>query len=358
MRHNRRKAGEQGPKMKQSRLNLSEKVPQRRIVALTAVALGLAFLVISLGVFTRLSHAGLGCPDWPVCYGKISWPKNQAEVQLANRAFPERPVETSKAWKEMIHRYAAGLLVLTVFSITLYGFKNRTERSVNLRLFVFISLLISLQAILGMWTVTWKLKPIVVMAHLLGGLSTLCLLGWATFRSSVSPISWPNGKVLVWGALLLVGTQAALGGWLSANYAALACGLDYPQCLGQWLPPTDFREGFILWRGIGVNYEGGVLDSAARVSIHLSHRWFALLVSVYLLFVIRRCLKVFELRKYATALLFLLILQISLGILNVKMALPLTLAVAHHAVAALLLLLLVALLAKVTLQPAGDSLLK
>jgi cytochrome c oxidase assembly protein subunit 15 len=321
---------------------------QSRINALIAVALVLAFLVISLGVFTRLSHAGLSCPDWPACYGKVSWPQKEAEIKLANETFPDRPVETSKAWKEMVHRYAAGLLMLAVFSITFFALKNRTAKRVNTRLFVFISLLISLQAILGMWTVTWKLKPIVVMAHLLGGFSTLCLLGWAAVRNSVSPISWPNGKVLVWGALLLVGTQAALGGWLSANYAALACGLDYPQCLGQWLPATDFREGFILWRGIGLNYEGGVLDSAARVSIHLSHRWFALLVSVYLLFVIRRCLKVLELRKYATALLFLLILQISLGILNVKMALPLTLAVAHHAVAALLLLLLVALLAKVT----------
>jgi cytochrome c oxidase assembly protein subunit 15 len=206
------------------------------------------------------------------------------------------------------------------------------------------------QALLGMWTVTWLLKPIVVMGHLLGGLATFALLAWMAWRATDLPIRLPDAALLrrwLWLGLLLLGVQIALGGWTSANYAALACGTDFPKCVGQWWPPHDFREGFVLWRGIGVDYEGGVLDGASRIAIHLAHRMMAGVVFLYLLWLASKLWRTPGIRGAGALLGVLLLAQVSLGIANVHFALPLKVAVLHNAGAALLLFVLVTLLARV-----------
>jgi cytochrome c oxidase assembly protein subunit 15 len=209
------------------------------------------------------------------------------------------------------------------------------------------------QALLGMWTVTWLLKPAVVMAHLLGGLLTFSLLAWMAWRATDLPIRLvdaPRLRRLLGIGLALLAVQIALGGWTSANYAALACGTDFPQCVDQWWPPADFREGFVLWRGIGVDYEGGVLDGESRIAIQMAHRIMAVLVTGHLLVAALRLLRTPGLRGWGGTLAGLVVAQVALGIANVKLALPLWTAVLHNAGAALLLFVLVSLLAR--LRPA------
>jgi len=205
------------------------------------------------------------------------------------------------------------------------------------------------QALLGMWTVTWLLKPIVVMGHLLGGLTTFSLLVWMAWRATDIPIRLADAvamrRWLIIG-LVVLGLQIALGGWTSANYAALACGNDFPQCVGQWWPPHDFREGFVLWRGVGVDYEGGILDGQSRIAIQMAHRMMAAAVFVYMLWMALKLLRTPGMRGWGGLLAALVVTQIGLGIANVKLGLPLTVAVLHNAGAALLLFLLVSLLAR------------
>lgn len=314
-------------------------------------AVVLVFGVILLGAYTRLSHAGLGCPDWPGCYGEVTWPKHDAEIAAANELHPDRPVEVHKAWKEMVHRYFAGFLMLTTFVLAAFAWRNRKDVVQPWRAVMFAAFFILFQAALGMWTVTWKLKPIVVMGHLLGGMATMALLSWTALRASGvhGGATIKRGMVIV--ALLLVSLQIALGGWTSANYAAFACAMDYPTCLQQWWPETDFREAFVLWRGIGVDYEGGVLDGPARTAIHLTHRWFAVLVAGHVLMLALKAMRQPATRNYGRAIGIVLTAQILLGIANVKFGLPLWVATAHNGVAALLLFSLVALLARTTPAP-------
>ncbi|MCA1715080.1 MAG: COX15/CtaA family protein, partial [Gammaproteobacteria bacterium] len=192
-------------------------------------------------------------------------------------------------------------------------------------------------------------KPVVVMAHLLGGLLTFALLVWMAWRATGLPIRLVGAarlRSLVIAGVVLLGIQIALGGWTSANYAALACGTEFPTCVGQWWPAHDFGEGFVLWRGIGVDYEGGVLDGESRIAIQLAHRMMAAVVFVYLSWLALRLLRTPGLRGAGTLLGSLTLVQVALGIANVKLALPLPVAVAHNAGAALLLLLLVGLLAR------------
>ena len=216
--------------------------------------------------------------------------------------------------------------------------------------YALLLVLIIFQALLGMWTVTWLLKPIVVMAHLLGGLLTFSLLTWMAWRATDIPIRIGNAaklrRMLIAGVVLL-GVQIALGGWTSANYAALACGTDFPKCAGAWWPAHDFREGFVLWRGIGVDYEGGILDNQARVAIQLAHRLMALLVFGHVLALAIRLLRSPGLRGWGALLGVLLFAQIGLGIANVLLSLPLHVAVLHNAGATALLFVLVSLLARV-----------
>jgi cytochrome c oxidase assembly protein subunit 15 len=307
-----------------------------RLALVTAV---IAFVVIVLGAWVRLSHAGLGCPDWPGCYGQLTWPAESHEILRAEQAFPDRPVEGHKAWKEMVHRYLAGILVLLVVAINVLAWR-KGNRAAGLRgLAALLLVLILFQAALGMWTVTLKLKPIVVMAHLLGGLTTFGLLLWLTWRSGgrkqgLREFTAARGLILAGLAVLLL--QVALGGWTSANYAALACP-DFPACQGQAWPETDFGEAFVLWREIGVDYEGGLLDLPARTAIHLAHRIGALVVLAVLGLLAVRLLRRPATRAEGATLAALLAAQILLGIQNVVLSLPLPNAVAHNGMGALLL---------------------
>lgn len=321
---------------------------------LSLVATLLALCVVVLGAYVRLSDAGLGCPDWPGCYGHIGVPQDSAAVSAANEAYPERPVETDKGWKEMVHRYAAGLLGLVIAGGAVLGWRGRGEAGIPHRLALVILVLVIGQAILGMWTVTWKLKPLVVMAHLLGGLTILSLLWWQTLRSRPGPRALeriPVGRgtrlLLVLGLAAVVG-QIALGGWTSANYAAVACN-QFPACeLGEYWPgDADFASGFELWHGIGPDYEYGThLSHEAKVAIHLAHRAGAVAVTLLLGLVAWRLWRTTAGRlasRSALAVAGLLGVQLALGVGNVVLNLPLPVAVAHNAGAACLLLLFVTL---------------
>lgn len=316
------------------------------------VATGLALIVVVLGAYVRLSDAGLGCPDWPGCYGKAGVPTASHEVQAANDAYPERPVEAHKAWKEMVHRYFAGTLGLLVLALAFMSWRaRRQDPSYPVGVPTFLVALIIFQALLGMWTVTLLLKPVVVMSHLLGGLTTLSLLWWVALRQSDGPIPTSGAvaasRLRPWAllGLAILVAQLALGGWVSANYAALQCP-DFPTCQGQWWPPTDFADGFKLWRGLGIDYEGGVLPNEARVAIHVSHRLGAIVTLLYLGWLglrVVRSAPSSTLRTLGIVLLIALFTQISLGIANIVMSLPLPVAVAHNGVGAVLLLCVVTL---------------
>lgn len=314
---------------------------------LAQFAVALTLVVVVLGAYVRLSDAGLGCPDWPGCYGYMMVTKAVANEPIAAQAFPERPLEADKAWKEMVHRYAAGLLGLVVFTLAWLAWRRRRDPTVPLKLPLFIAALIVFQALLGMWTVTLLLKPVIVMLHLLGGFATLTLLWILVLRRSGLPAVRVPGalRATAAAALLVLVTQIALGGWTSANYAALACP-DFPTCQTQWWPEMDFREAFVPWRGIGVDYEGGVLENDARVAIHMTHRMGALLTTFLLALLAFLVLRGQggALRTAGWVMLGLLAVQVSLGLANVLLSLPLGVAVAHNGVAALLLLSLVTLI--------------
>jgi len=314
------------------------------------IATIIAFCVIVLGAWVRLSHAGLGCPDWPGCYGQLTWPEATHEIETANQAFPERPYESNKAWREMVHRYLAGSLMLLVFAMSWISWRDPRSGHRFRLLTTALVILIIFQALLGMWTVTLKLKPIIVMAHLLGGLTSFSLILWLMFLSRRQFVDKPNIRVrrmrgpIITAVVILV-TQIALGGWTSANYAALACP-DVPMCTGQWWPDANFREGFILWREIGVDYEGGLLDQPSRIAIHLTHRIGAVVTLFVLITLAFRLFKIPRLRTGGQLLMSLVLAQFTLGILNVALYLPLPIAAAHNAGAALLLATLLGLLNK------------
>lgn len=302
----------------------------------------LALIVVLLGAYTRLTHAGLGCPDWPGCYGFISVPNSEAQLAHAELHFPDAPVEAHKGWNEMIHRYFAGTLGLLISVLAGRAWVNRRHPGQPVKLPLFLLAVVIAQAAFGMWTVTLKLWPQVVTGHLLGGFATLSLLFLLTLRlSGVLPALTVPKRLQYWataGLLLVIG-QIALGGWVSSNYAAVAC-IDFPTCHGQWLPPADFANGFHLTQHIGPNYLGGQLDSDARTAIHLTHRIGALLVTVVLLGLAWQ-LKAVGMTRLAGLLLIALAAQITLGISNVLFHLPLPVAVAHNAGGAALLLTLV-----------------
>jgi cytochrome c oxidase assembly protein subunit 15 len=324
-----------------------------RLAAITAIV---AFCVIVLGAYVRLSHAGLGCPDWPGCYGQLTWPEASHEVLRANQQFPERPVEADKAWKEMVHRYLAGCLVILVLVINFLAWRPDEHQRRFRSLAAVLLALILFQAALGMWTVTLKLWPIVVMSHLLGGLATFSLLCWMAYRSRsdrepASGQAFARLRPLILLGMAVLVIQLALGGWTSSNYSALACP-DFPTCQGQWWPEANFSEGFVLWREIGVDYEGGVLDLPSRVAIQMAHRIGALITFIVLGLLTVRLLRDRAARNSGVILGILLVTQVTLGILNVLLFLPLTNAVAHNAVGALLVAAMIWLLHRSSLRPA------
>jgi cytochrome c oxidase assembly protein subunit 15 len=319
---------------------------------LAKIAAIVAFCVIVLGAWVRLSHAGLGCPDWPGCYGQLTWPDAPEEIAAANQAFPDRPVDLSVAWREMVHRYLAGALVLLVLGLNILAWRPKSSFRTDEQSFRGITgallALILFQAALGMWTVTLKLWPIIVLAHLIGGFTTLGLLTWLTFRSGrqaagVTGWAFRSQKSLVTVTIIVLAVQITLGGWTSANYSALACP-DFPACQGQAWPETDFSEAFVLWREIGVDYEGGVLDLDARTAIHMTHRIGAVVAFLVLLVLAFRLIGQQVSRPAGLLLLVLASAQVTLGIMNIVLALPLTNAVAHNAMAAVLMALLIWLL--------------
>lgn len=303
----------------------------------------LAFCVVVLGAYVRLSNAGLGCPDWPGCYGHIGVPESHNAVSQAGQAFPDRPVEPAKAWKEMVHRYFAGTLGLLILALAVIAWRRRHEPNQPVKLPLFLVLLVIFQAVLGMWTVTWLLKPLVVTGHLIGGMTTFALL-WLTTLRSGDVFAWlprprPALRRFALFALIVLACQIMLGGWTSTNYAALACP-DFPTCQLQWWPNMDFHAGFTLWHGLGIDYEGGILNGPARTAIHFTHRIGALITFLTLLTLavwlfLGRQPRV--LRALGGILAIALMLQVSLGISVVEFGLPLPVAVAHNAGAALLL---------------------
>ncbi len=313
--------------------------------SLLLVASVVALCVVMLGAYTRLTDAGLGCPDWPGCYGHIVLPSNSAELRFAQQSFPSTPIESIKAWTEMSHRYAAGLLALLVAvscgTILWQRFRRPyPPESPSWTLALTLIALVLFQACLGMWTVTLKLLPAVVMAHLLGGILIFSCLSLLYIQQKI-PIRVRQKKLYVYvaGGAVLVLLQIALGGWVSANYAGIAC-LGFPGCNGHGLPRLHFSEGFNLFSNLGDNYQGGVLDSSVRMSIQMVHRIGALVVAVYLVFLsVLVALKSDSvyLKNSAFFALLLLFCQICLGVANVVYLLPLPIAVAHNGVAALLM---------------------
>lgn len=315
---------------------------------ISVAALLLAYGVVVLGAYTRLSNAGLGCPDWPGCYGKIMVPA-EAEAGQAEALHPDRPLRQGKAWIEMIHRYAAAVLGLLVFALALSAWRGRRRLDQPLWLPLVLLGLVVFQALLGMWTVTWLLKPIVVSAHLLGGMTLLALLCWLVLQGFFDARDVGGaGRLWPWAAvgLMVLALQIFLGGWTSANYAALVCP-EFPACRGgDWWPAADFHQGFIFWRGLGTDYEYGVLDVNARTAVHLAHRAGAVAAAIVIGVVAILAVTAQDRRARAigAAIAILLGVQIALGIANVLLSLPLPVAVAHNGTAALLLLSLVALL--------------
>ncbi len=376
------------------------------LTPLTLLAVCFAIVVIVFGAFTRLVDAGLGCPDWPTCYGHLWVPNEASEIATANSQFAETPVETDKTWPEQIHRIFAsslGLIVFAMFILALRSSNVKAPGSILLlfgllfvgtvaRIFVgesldiyllaivfiyfanlvrcfllggnsvepkpnipiklpaFVAGMVILQGLFGMWTVTLKLWPQVVTAHLLGGFATLSLLwllvnrfaGWAWSLPADKVVELLQLRRLSLIALIVVVVQVGLGGWTSSNYSALACP-DFPLCQGQILPEADFVRGFNFFQSLGPNYLGGLLDGDARVAIHLSHRLGALIVAIVVGILGIKLIQnaVSQVRLLGALLVSVLVVQISLGISNVIFFLPLWVAVLHNAGGALLIMILV-----------------
>jgi heme a synthase len=328
---------------------------------LALAGLLLCFVVVVLGAYVRLTAAGLGCPDWPGCYGHLT-PSGAEQNAASQAAYPNTPLHVGKAWREMIHRYAASTLGLIIVVITALAISARRQKLISIPFAALLLATVVVQGALGRLTVTWQLKPLIVTLHLLFGLTTLSLLWWLwlSLRSAArGGIRFGSGRApgvytarespartaaLV--ALIALGVQIALGGWTSSNYAAVACP-DFPKCQNEWLPDTDYRDAFVLWRGLDVNYEGGVLQHPARVAIHFTHRVGALLASFALIFAavvtLGRRGGPAAAQGAALGVLCALALQLFIGVSMVLSGFPLAVATAHNAGAALLVLATVAL---------------
>ena len=321
---------------------------------LVKISLVLAFTVILLGAYTRLTDAGLGCPDWPGCYGHLLVPSASSDVAAANLAYPERPVETVKAWNEMVHRYFAGSLGLLILWIFIKAFKETHEKRIRITASILLAL-VTFQAALGMWTVTMNLMPVVVMAHLLGGFavfSGLYLLHLMLNQpQKIASATQRTLSVIASVALVVLVAQIALGGWTSTNYASLAC-TELPICEEGWQQRITLSEAFSVPEAD--NYEYGVHAYEARMTMHVVHRIGAAICTLALLALVAGLAAQRRIPGTPKAMFLissLLAIQVLLGISNVMFSLPLYVAVAHNGVAALLLLSLV----RVNLQLSGRS---
>ena len=299
----------------------------------------MAFVVIALGAWTRLVDAGLGCPDWPGCYGFVTFPVSEADIAIAESRFPTFEYDINKVIPEVVHRYfAAGLGLLAIF-LVYFSFTKTKDRYIR-GWSLFLLFFICCQGLFGYLTVSLKLLPIIVTAHLFGGFTTLLLLYFIYLKSRnfeiFNRINISNLKFIALIAFVVLLLQIFLGVWTSTNYASLACA-DFPTCQGSYLPEMDFKNGFNLNQEVGPNYLYGLLDNPARVAIHYSHRVTAILVTLIFLILMSR-LWFSDAAPLASTLGILLLTQITLGIINVVYVLPRYVAIAHNLVAACLLL--------------------
>jgi cytochrome c oxidase assembly protein subunit 15 len=344
---------------------------RRLFRAVAIAAFSLCLCVVVLGAYVRLSNAGLGCPDWPGCYGHLTPSAAAADARTSTAPLAGRALDLGKAWREMLHRYAAGTLGCLILCLTALGIAWRRERIVPPWFVSALLGIVVLQGLLGMLTVSWQLTPLIVSLHLLFGFTTLSLLWWLVLRlwlqrqgpqptggrAGASAGKLTAARRLALLGLVVLGLQIALGGWTSSNYAAIACP-DLPTCQGSWWPQADFRSAYVLWGGLGINYEGGVLDNPARVAIHLSHRFGAAVATLVLLAAAIAALRLRAGRPPAAAAIVVLLaltLQLLIGISMVRMGFPLWLATAHNAGAALLLLATLALNRSLRAVPAPHS---
>lgn len=320
--------------------------PARRLQALTLLVLFLSFDLVVFGAFTRLTDSGLGCPDWPGCYGNASPSGAHAEISKAEAAMPTGPVTHGKAWIEMIHRYLAmaiGVLLITLTAAT--WLQRRRGAPVSTWWPAATLAWICVQGAFGALTVTMKLFPAIVTLHLLGGLVLLALLcrqavsySHAHSGAARTPIHRSDRAWLIAG-LSLVWLQAALGGWVSTNYAVLAC-TEFPACQGSWWPTMDFREGFELWRELGKTGAGAYLSFAALTAIHYTHRMMAYLVLVVLAVLAGKLVRIAPLRRHGRWIAGLALLQLATGLSNVVLDWPIAAAVMHTGGAAALVVAL------------------
>jgi cytochrome c oxidase assembly protein subunit 15 len=326
------------------------------------VTLFLTFDLIMFGAFTRLTDSGLGCPDWPGCYGHANPLQAHAPISAAEAAMPTGPVTVIKAWIEMIHRYVAmgvGVLIISLMLVAWIRWmkSGKAERAASPWLPTALFGFVCLQGAFGAWTVTMKLQPVIVTTHLLLGMTLLALLTWLAARQSHhDPVGAGAARLRLAAGigLALLALQIALGGWVSTNYATLAC-TDFPLCHGRVIPELDFAQGFTLWRKLGMNADGEYLPFAALTAIHWTHRCFAFIVFVYTAWLAHRALRIEGLAKTARWMLIVIAVQLCTGIATVYLRWPLLLAVLHNGGAALLMLLTVMLNFKArlgTLAPA------
>ncbi|HKQ26449.1 MAG TPA: COX15/CtaA family protein [Burkholderiales bacterium] len=313
------------------------------VMATTVVTLAL----VMLGAYVRLTDAGLGCPDWPGCYGKLSPKHAAAEIRAAEAVAPVGPVSLPKAWNEMLHRYVASLVGVMIMAIAWQTLRRRRRHnpgaddpSAGIGLPLAMVGLVIAQGLFGKWTVTLLLRPAIVTLHLLGGMALVALLAWLTARhleiSGGQPSTLRAIRPWVVLGLVILAVQISLGGWVSTNYAGLAC-VDFPTCHGEWAPAMDFGQGFHFSRELGMTADGEALSNQALNAIHWAHRVGALVTFAYLAILAHSAMRLRGLRRFGIGVLVLLLIQVMLGIANVLASLPLPLAVAHNGVAALLL---------------------
>jgi len=318
-------------------------VSLKKIQLIALLGIFLAFTVVGLGAWTRLVDAGLGCPDWPGCYGFAIWPMSEMEISLANELYPERKFEIAKAIPEVVHRYFAGSLGLLIVGLFLFSVFSKPRNSFIVKITATMTALVLFQSLLGYFTVSLKLWPQVVTAHLLGGFATTTLIFLTYLKlkeinlETINHFSVSKNTLRVLNiAFPILIVQIILGVWLSSNYAALACS-DFPLCKGQVLPDADYVKGLNFAQRIGPDYLGGQLDHQSRVAIHLVHRFGALIVTLYFSFLAYLFAR--EKNYFISALIGgLLLLQVALGISNIIYRLPLYVAIAHNLGALFLLL--------------------
>ncbi|MDO9072905.1 MAG: COX15/CtaA family protein [Rubrivivax sp.] len=321
---------------------------QRRLAALTALTLFLTFDLIVFGSFTRLSDSGLGCPDWPGCYGEASPLGARADIHAAQTSMPSGPVTWSKAWIEMIHRYLAMTVGVLILVMAAAAWRERRRLPFSPWWPTLTLVWVIVQGLFGKYTVTLKLYPAIVTLHLLGGLALLALLAAQHEAFRQRPFVLPSAlRRWTWAALVVLVLQIALGGWVSTNYAVLAC-TGFPQCNGQWWPAMDAAHGFTLLRELGMAGHGGLLPFEALVAIHMAHRLFALVATVVLGALAWRLWRAGAAvaRRFGAALAALLLAQLLSGLSNVVLGWPLAAALLHSAGAAALVLVLTLLLAR------------